>query len=192
MSFASPWRHSLYRRSVAAVRLLLRPFAGLERRFIEQRTRRQNRRVRAHLQRHPGARALLIMPRCVQKKGCKSPVQKGLQDCLTCMQCPLGNVAHLCRHHRVEALVAFRSHVAFAMARQRKPDVIIATACHDRLIKALRSVPEFPALLAPLPSMEKMCLNAEVDLVWLEEQLQAVVPPAAAPPEPLVHAAEGS
>ncbi len=79
----------------------------------------------------------------------------------------------------MEALVAFRSHIAFQMAREHEPDLIIATACHDRLVKALRSVPEYPALLAPLPSMEKMCVNANVDLAWLENQLALVCDSAA-------------
>ena len=61
--------------------------------------------------------------------------------------------------------MAFRSHIAFEMARTRRPDVIVATACHDRLIKALRNVPDIPALLAPLAGMEKPCRNAGIDLV---------------------------
>jgi hypothetical protein len=72
----------------------------------------------------------------------------------------------------VRALVAFRSHIAFAMARREQPDLIIATACDDRLIKALRSVPEIPAVLAPLSSMERPCINARLDLQWIENQLR--------------------
>ncbi len=189
MTFPSPWRHLLYRRIVAWARSLLRPFGNLEKRFIEQRARRQNRRVLEHLGPAAPRRVLLIMPRCVQKSGCRANVRSGLQECLTCMGCPLGDVAVLCRHHQVNALVALRSHVAFALAREFKPDVIIATACHDRIIKALRSVPEYPALLTPLQSMEKPCVNAGVDLAWLERQLAAVVP---RPLDQLPDVAEGT
>ena len=196
MKFRSPWRHPIYRRLVALVRTLLRPFGRLESRFIEQRTLRQNRRVRKHLRRNPPRTVLLIMPRCVKKSGCHADVRSGLQECLACMGCPLGDVALLCHHHGVQPLVAFRSHIAFGMAREKKPDVIIATACHDRLIKALRSVPEYPALLAPLTAMDKPCVNAGVDLVWLEEQLAAVARPQPAPtgrgPAPLAGASEGT
>jgi hypothetical protein len=72
----------------------------------------------------------------------------------------------------VKALVAFRSHIAYAMARREQPDLILATACEDRLIKALRSVPEIPALLAPLAGMERPCLGAVLDLDWLQKHLQ--------------------
>jgi Flp pilus assembly CpaE family ATPase len=88
-------------------------------------------------------------------------------------------VARLCREHGIEALVAFRSHIAFEMARTRRPDVIVATACHDRLLKALRNVPDIPALLAPLPAMGRPCRDAGVDLDWLQQQLVLLAPKSA-------------
>jgi len=83
-------------------------------------------------------------------------------------------MAVVCDRHGLPALVAFRSHIAFDLAREHKPDLIIATACHDRMIKALRNVPEVPSLLAPLAGMDRMCINATVDLDWLNEQLTTV------------------
>jgi hypothetical protein len=79
-------------------------------------------------------------------------------------------------------LVAFRSHHAFAIARRERPDLILAFACHDRLIKALRSVPEIPAILRPLTDFERPCGGARFDVGWLRGQLARVVtqPPALA------------
>ena len=169
------------------VRPLLRPFGNLEEQMITRLADSQNLRVLKYLENKPPKSLLLIMPRCVKKKGCKANVQESLDECLICLQCPLGDVAKLCNHYGVEALVAFRSHIAFAMARTQNPDLIIATACHDRLIKALRTVPQYPALLAPLPPMEKMCSNAKVDLVWLDKQLELICVPS-----PKFEAARGS
>ncbi len=105
-------------------------------------------------------------------------MQTSVSECLSCLQCPVGDAAALCQRHGLRALVAFRSHIAFDMARREQPDVIIASACHDRMIKALRSVPGHPALLAPLTGMERMCVNATLDLKWLETQLELVAPTA--------------
>jgi hypothetical protein len=91
---------------------------------------------------------------------------------LDCHGCDLSEVAELTRHYRVQALVAYRSHIAYALARKVRPNLIIAAACEDRLIKALRSVPEIPALLSPLTSMERRCVNAHSDLEWLRRQLE--------------------
>ncbi len=176
MSFISPWQSVYFRGAVALSRWLLQPFANLETRLVEKLTSDQNLRVLEYLKNHPPQNMLLILPRCVKKSGCRAQVQNGLDECLPCGQCPLGQVAQLCNHYDLEALVAFRSHIAFEIARKRNPDLIIASACHDRLIKALRTVPEYPALLAALPPMEKMCVNADLDLVWLEKQLAMVSP----------------
>lgn len=171
MIFASPWQSPVHNRLVTAVRSVLKPWGNLEDRFIDILARRQNRRVRTHFAGRPPGTVLLIMPRCVKQTGCGVDVQNSLELCQECWVCPLGDVARLCHRYRVQALVAFRSHIAFAIARNEKPDLIIANACHDRLVKALRSVPEIPALLAPLSGMERSCVNAGVDFVWLEQQL---------------------
>lgn len=169
--FRSPWQSRLFVAAIALGRWVLRPFPALEERFIGALVAAQNRRVGRHVGRNAPAKVLLIMPRCVKKTGCRAPVQESLQECLTCLQCPLGEVALMCRDHGVQALVAFRSEIAFDLARREQPDLIIASACHDRMIKALRSTPQFPALLTPLTAMEKPCRDAAVDLPWLQAQL---------------------
>ena len=174
LTFQSPWQSPFFVRAVAVTRRLLRPIPHLENKFIAAVTEKQNQRVYRWLRQNPPQKLLLIMPRCVKKSGCPADAQNSLAQCVGCRECPLGDVARLCQLYDIEALVAFRSHIAFDMARRVQPDVIIATACHDRLIKALRSVPEVPALLHPLADMEKMCVGAEVDLGWLEKQLSLV------------------
>jgi len=174
--FHSPWQRPGFVLLVEAVRRLLRPFGGLEQRFITRLVADNNRRVTRYLTAFPPEKVLLIMPRCVKQTGCRVDVQTSTAECLSCRQCPLGDVAAMCERHGLKALVAFRSHIAFDMARRRKPDVIVASACHDRMIKALRSVPEHPALLAPLAGMDRMCVNATLDMAWLETQLDLVAP----------------
>jgi len=174
MRFHSPWRWQPYVMSIAIVRRLLRLFHISEEGFIRKLVTSQNRRVLQYLHDHPPRSVLLIMPRCLKHKGCPVDVRGSLAACHTCDcgDCPLADVARLTASFGVRALVAFRSHIAFAMARREQPDLIIATACDDRLIKALRSVPEIPAVLAPLSSMERPCINAHLDLQWIENQLR--------------------
>jgi len=192
-SFGSPWQHASFVRLVEGVRRLLRPWPRLEERFIDGLVARQNRRVHCHLRRRPPRSVLLIMPRCVKKTGCRAPVQETLEPCLACMECPLGHVAEICTDRGIQAVVAFRSHIAFALAREAAPDLIIASACRDRMIKALRSTPEIPALLAPLTGMRRMCLDAGVDLDWIAAQLDLAVPGSSTAPSPaLQRTAQGS
>jgi hypothetical protein len=175
-NFPSPWRSRLFRASVAGIRRLLRMIRLPEEGFIRWLVAGQNRRVHKYIQRHPADTILLIMPRCLKRKGCPVNVQGSVSTCLTCdcRDCPLAHVARLTENSGVKALVAFRSHIAFQMARREQPDLIIATACDDRLIKALNHVPEIPALLSPLAGMRRPCLDANLDLPWLEDQLSQV------------------
>jgi len=177
--FRSPWRHRWFVTGVAALRRLLRGRPDLEDRLIERLVRGQNQRVQRHLERAPARTILLILPRCVKPRSCKCDVRVSLTTCLACDGCQLGPVARLCEELGIRALVAFRSHHAFAIARREQPDLILASACNDRLIKALRSVPEIPALLAPLTGMERMCVGARFDATWLEAQLRLAAPPGA-------------
>ena len=171
-TYRSPWRHRAFVLAVTAVRALLARAGRSDEALIRRLVTDNNRRVARHLAAHGAATVLLILPRCVKRGCCKIDNGGSLSACLGCDRCDLGELARIADLHRVEALVAFRSQVAFVLARERRPDLIVATACEDRLVKALRSVPEIPALLAPLTGMERMCVNATFDPEWFAAQLR--------------------
>ncbi|MHB8078690.1 MAG: DUF116 domain-containing protein [Candidatus Krumholzibacteriia bacterium] len=175
MTFRSPWASPLYRAGVATARRLCRLAGRDDAPLIRRLVAAQNARVRRHVARHPVRSVLLILPRCLGRSGCPVDVRGDLAVCADCRRCPLGEVARLAARPGVRALVAFRSHHAFAMARAERPDLIVASACEDRLVKALRSVPEIPALLAPLTGLARPCVGAEFDLAWVADQVRAAL-----------------
>lgn len=181
MSWRSPWRHRSLVTATELLRRLLRRLGVDETPLLRRLVRANNRRVRRYLAAAPPRSVLLILPRCVQRGCCRVDRSGSLAPCRECRDCPLGDLARLAERHGLEALVAYRSHVAFAMARERRPDLILAAACEDRLLKALRSVPEIPALLSPLTGMARPCVDASVDLAWFARELQRLA--AAPPPE---------
>ncbi len=175
MSWVSPWQWVLFRGAVAGLRGAMSVLRLDETRLIHRLVADNNRRVQGHLDRHGADTVLLILPRCVKRKCCSPGPEGTLDACLACRDCALGDLARIAEAHGVRALVAFRSHIAYAMARRERPDLIIATACEDRLVKALRSVPETPALLSPLTGMKRMCVDADFDLAWFEAQIARAV-----------------
>ncbi|MBK7702355.1 MAG: DUF116 domain-containing protein [bacterium] len=128
-AYRSPWRHRAFVLAVTAVRSLLARAGRSDEALIRRLVTDNNRRVARHLAAHGAATVLLILPRCVKRSCCKIDNGGSLSTCLGCDRCDLGELARIADHHRVEALVAFRSQVAFALARERRPDLIIATAC---------------------------------------------------------------
>ena len=179
MIYPSPWRMGTFCDTIALLRRVLRPFGGAENRFIRTLVKIHNLRVRRYVQRRSIVSVLLILPRCLKSSDCRAKVQTSLSECTTCTRCPLGRVARMTSRFPVRALVAYRSHLAFAMARDEKPDLILATACHDRLVKALCSVPEVPTLLVPLLAGHENCRDAQFESEWFERQLQRICGPAA-------------
>lgn len=176
MSFRSPWRLRGHQVLVETGRRLLRPL-GLEPALLRALVADQNRRVRRHLRSHPAASVLLILPRCLKATGCRVDVRASLAECRTCDRCQVGELVRLSESLGARPLVAFRSHVARQIARRERPDLIVATACEDRLLKALRGVPEIPALLRPLAGLQGTCRGATADLDWLRQQLRAACGP---------------
>jgi len=175
VKYISPWQWGPYRGAVAGIRALLGAVGASETGFIRHLVDDNNRRVKRHLARHGAGTVLLILPRCVKRKCCELDPAGSLAGCIDCRDCALGDLARIAAAYDVRALVAYRSHIAYAMARREQPELIIATACEDRLVKALRSVPEIPALLAPLTGMERMCVGAIFEPTWFEEQIALAV-----------------
>ena len=172
LRWRSRWRFGWYVRAVQSVRLLLRRFGSLETRFIRGLVARHNRRVLAWLRNHPPRSVLLILPRCAKRRGCRIDPGGDMTKCRECGECILGIMARLTESYGVRSLVAFRSHIAFEMARRERPDLILATACDDRIIKALRSVPENAAMLTPLNKPGNRCVDCSFDVSWFDRYLR--------------------
>jgi len=175
VSWRSPWRHRWAVAGLETARRLLRLLGRDETPLLRAVVADNNRRVHRYLAGRPVRSVLLILPRCVKRGCCEVDRSGTLEPCLDCRRCRLGDLARLARRQGVEALVAYRSHIAFAMARERRPDLILASACEDRLLKALRSVPEIPALLSPLTGMHRRCVDADFDLAWFEGELRSLL-----------------
>jgi len=171
MTYVSPWQWGPFRSLVKGLRAVLQTLRLGDTGLIRLLVADNNRRVHKHLFRNGAKTILLILPRCVKRKCCDLDPEGSLAGCIDCHDCDLGDLARVAASRDVRALVAFRSHIAYAMARREQPDLIIATACGDRLVKALRSVPEVPALLSPLTGMERLCVDATFDRDWFEHQI---------------------
>ena len=175
MTWHSPWSNPHWVCTIAAARGWLRAATGSDHDLVHTLVSDQNSRVEAWLStlEHPCRDVLLILPRCVKRRCCNVGPDGSLDGCRSCEACALGELARLAEHHGIRAIVAFRSHIAYAAARRDRPNLIIATACEDRLVKAMASVPDIPAFLAPLTGMERMCVNAELDIAWIGARLAA-------------------
>lgn len=193
MTWRSPWQEPAWLRAVAVARGDLRNRTGTDHLLIDRLVQANNARVLDWLEARPApvANVLLILPRCVRHRCCRPGPGGDLAHSLECRECQLGDLARTARDLGVRALVAFRSHLAYRAARRERPDLIVATACEDRLIKALASVSDIPALLSPLTGMERMCVGAVFDLEWTQRMLRIACGEVPARERPPVARARG-
>lgn len=192
MIWRSPWQDPRWRVAVAVARGDLRNRTGSDHELIDRLVRDHNDRVLDWLaaRGRPCTNVLLILPRCVRRRCCRPGPGGDLAHSLGCRECALGSLARTAADLGIRAMVAFRSHLAYRAARRERPELIVATACEDRLVKALCGVADIPSLLTPLTGMERMCVGADFDVSWTERALGAAcgrIPPADALPAARAH-----
>jgi hypothetical protein len=75
--------------------------------------------------------------------------------------------------HGWELLISPRSHAAYADARKFHPDIIVAVACPDRLVKGLIKLPEIPSFAIPLELPHGMCIDTTFDFRRFAKAMEA-------------------
>jgi hypothetical protein len=156
---------------------MLRPILGLfglEEALIRSFCEWNNQRVLDALQEKKHVKKLkpmLLLPHCIQATSCKAPVADNLQSCHRCGRCAAESVADGAAKMGWHAIISPRSRAAYADARKFHPNIIVAVACPDRLVKGLVNLPEIPSFAIPLELPHGMCIDTAFDI----ERLSAIM-----------------
>lgn len=159
---------------------LLRPLArlaGREDAWILSFCGWNNHRVREVFAARPARRALVLLPHCIQLARCRADIQADLQTCYDCGLCPAGDLLHAVLERGWESRISNRSSKAYREARAYAPDLIVAVACTDRLLKGLARLPEVPSFVLPLDLPHGMCVDTEFRFPALLAAMGALVEP---------------
>jgi len=160
--------------------LALRPLARLahlEEAWILSFCAWNNHRLWEAFQISPARRALVLLPHCIQMASCKAQILEDLGHCHTCGLCPVGDVVEDSLTRRWDVRITNRSHKAYREAREFHPDLIVAVACTDRLLKGLIKLPEVPSFAIPLSLPHGMCVDTSFSVPQLIAAMQALVEP---------------
>lgn len=130
-----------------------------------------NASVRA-LYRHRKPKSLVILlPHCVVWTRCPKKVVKDLASCTECDLCQMEEILGVADRASLPVGIAIRSDEAYSQARGLGPELTVAVACDDRLVKGITRVPELPAIALPLHLPKESCHDNLVDLSGLHETL---------------------
>jgi hypothetical protein len=138
-----------------------------------------NHRVRQLFQQRKAERALVLLPHCIQLARCKADVLADLGKCYECGLCSVGELLPLQLERGWESRITNRSHKAYLEARDYRPDLIVAVACADRLLKGLTRLPEVPSYVIPLELPHGMCVDTGFSVPHLMTAMDILVEPRA-------------
>ena len=130
-----------------------------------------NASVRALYRRHKPNKLVILLPHCVVWTRCPKKVVKDLASCTECDLCQMEEILGVADRASLPVAIAIRSDEAYAQARSMGPELTVAVACDDRLVKGITRVPELPAIALPLHLPEESCHDNLVDLSGLHETL---------------------
>ena len=154
--------------------MFLRPFfrfINLEDRWLRSFCAWNNRRVSKTFKTKRVGKAIVLLPHCVQLVGCQALVVENISSCFGCGQCVVDAAAQAAMNYNWDMRVSPRSRTAYSEARKFRPDIIIAVACPDRLVKGLLKLPEVPSYAIPLDLPHGMCVNTAFDFQRLSQAM---------------------
>lgn len=87
---------------------------------------------------------LVLLPHCLQKSDCPVRITTDIVNCEECGGCDIAAIKQLVNRHQVEAAVASGGSLARKLIQDKKPDVIVAVACHRDLVEGVRDAWRHP------------------------------------------------
>ena len=157
--------------------MFLRPFfkfINLEDRWLRSFCAWNNHRVSKAFKTKRVGKAIVLLPHCAQLVSCKALVVEDISYCFGCGQCVIDAAARAALKYNWDVRVSPRSRAAYSEARKYSPDIIIAIACPDRLVKGLLKLPEAPSYAIPLGLPHGMCVNTTFDFQHLFQTMRAL------------------
>lgn len=139
-----------------------------------------NRRVRDCFAGRKARRPLLLLPHCIQLSRCKADIFADLANCYSCGLCAVEDLLKGTLEQRWDVTIHNRSAKAYRAARAFRPDLIVAVACTDRLLKGITRLSEVPAYVLPLSLDHGWCVDTSFDVPALFAAMESLAEPRAA------------
>ncbi len=136
-----------------------------------------NAAVRALYRHRKPRNVMVLLPHCVVWTRCPKKVVKDLSQCRECDLCQMEEILGVADRATLPVGIAIRSAEAYSQARGMGPDLTLAVACDDRLVKGITRVPELPAFALPLDLPKESCHDNLVDLSGLHQAVRYFLGP---------------
>ncbi len=114
------------------------------------------------------SRILVLLPHCLQKDDCTVRITTDIIRCEDCGGCDISTIKKLVAEQQVEAAVATGGSLARKLIKDKKPDVIVAVACHRDLLDGLRDAWRHPVYAVLNERPQGPCHETRVSVASIE------------------------
>lgn len=115
---------------------------------------------------------LVLLPHCLQKDNCTVRITSDIINCEECGGCDIASIKKLIIDQSVDAAVATGGSLARKLIMDKKPDVIVAVACHRDLLEGLRDSWSHPVYAVLNERPKGPCHETTVSIASIEFAIQ--------------------
>jgi uncharacterized protein len=130
-----------------------------------------NQLVRAKKLRVSPAKALLLLPHCIQSADCAIKITGDVGKCRRCGQCDISSLAELAASRGVFVAVATGGTLARKIIVEKRPAFILAVACERDLTSGIREAYPLPVLGILNRRPHGPCFNTTILLAEVRKAL---------------------
>lgn len=133
-------------------------------RFLEY----NNKRVLKNFENKIPKSIALLLPHCIQNYSCPFRITSEIENCKKCGKCKIQNILELKEKYGLEIKVATGGTLARLFIKEKKPEIIIASACKRDLISGIFDT--FPMNVYGVYNkiINSPCINTDLNVEEIE------------------------
>lgn len=117
---------------------------------------------------------LLLVPHCLQHKGCNRDVMLDIMNCARCGNCKMGELAKIHEQHKLRVVVANGGRQACEAVRKKNVRAVVAVACEKELSAGILATRPKRVVAVRNLQPNGPCRNTDVQMDLVEQALQKV------------------
>lgn len=120
----------------------------------------------------PKDKILVLLPHCLQNSECSRRIRNGLNECVQCSSCNIGDIKEIVNRYGADAEIATGGTSARKIIQERNPQFVIAVACERDLTSGLMDVKGIPVYGILNQRPNGPCKDTFVDIDELEKVIE--------------------
>lgn len=130
-----------------------------------------NELVLSERKKYDPGQILLLMPHCLQSSRCQYRLTYDIRNCRRCGQCPIDGLITLSDAYGIHLAVATGGTIARRVVVQKRPKLILATACERDLASGIQDTYPLPVYGVLNERPNGPCLDTFINLRHVEDAL---------------------